>query len=444
MPTIQQPHFAKIRTWLNEIHQEKRAAATTKSGKAYSEPGGYVGETTHPSKDVDDGLEKAKEGERSSENESDVKKTEFKGNVNETPDNPGPKQEDLNLNMGVRQSATGEEPSVEDDYRTRQSEPGTSHPANMEIGEKYSAWVKKEAGELSNLANDILADIATGNGFGPALNIGNAPTEKAPATEKAAQSQPQAGNNVAAAQAGYELATLMGMSKESADQVTQNVIAETIKQAQTGADRVGAYLLSFMKESEALSKKSADATSGDESEAGPPAGGPGGIPPEALAAAAGPGGGAPPVGPGAGAGPDMGGPPPDAAGAGGPPGMGGGAGGAGGHDQALQELAMALMELGISPEELATAMSQGGPGGAGGPPPDAAGAGGPPGMGGPAGGPPPDAGGGPAEMGAKIASAVYNYKRSGKFKVAEAKTAAQRQQRDEMKRYVLEIMGNRG
>lgn len=428
MPTTQQPHFAKIRSWLNEIHREKQAAATTKSGKAYSEPGGYVGETTHPSKDVDDGLEKAQEGERSSENESDVKKQEWTGNVNETPDNPGPKQEDLNLNMGVRQSATGEQPEVEDDYRTRQSEPGTSHPANMELGEKYSAWVKKEAGELSNLANDILADIATGNGFEGALGNGKPPAQPAqPAAEKTAQTQqtqqtqPQqtqqpAGNNTAAAQAGYELAAFLGMNKEAADQVTENITGEIIKQAQLGADRVGAFVLSFVKESEALVKEAADPTAGDTGEGGgPPAGGPD---PAALAAAAGAGG--------------------DPAAGGAPPGAGGAGGG--GHDAALQELAMALMELGISPEELASAVAQGG-GGAGG----AGGAGGPPDAGAPPmappGGPDAMAAGGPPDMGAKIASAVYQYKRSGKFEVRPAKTAGERAQRNEMKRYIMEIMG---
>lgn len=456
MPTTQQsPHFAKIRSWLNEIHREKQAAATSKKGEAYAEPGSYEGQTTHPVKNVDDGLQKATEGARASENESDIKKQEWAGNVNETPDNPGPSQESLNRNMGTQQSATGEDPSVEDDYRGRQSDPGTSHPASMEVGEKYSAWVKKEAKALSGLANDILADIATGHGFAnPSNNAPTQPKQPEQPAEKAAQTdqttqQPQQtqSGNAAAAQAGYELAAFLGLNKEAADQVTENVAGELIKQAQMNADRVGSFLLSFTKESESLLKKAegddddtgADPTTGnkpdpnaiaaaaqaDASAGGLPMGGPGGP-------GGGPGG--PPVGgPG---GPDVGGPGgPDAGGPGGPGGAGGG-----GHDAALQELAMALMELGISPEELASAVAQGGAGGAG-PGPDAAGgAPGGPDMGG--GAPPgPMGAGSPADMGAKIASAVYQYKRSGKFEVRPAKTAGERAQRNEMKRYIMEIMG---
>jgi hypothetical protein len=81
------------------------------------------------------------------------------------------------------------------------------------------------------------------------------------------------------------------------------------------------------------------------------------------------------------------------------------------------------MELGIEPEQLAAAVQGGGAGG------DPAGAGAPP------------MEGSPAEMGGKIASAVKNYKRTGKFQVQSAKTAAERAYRNEMKKYILEIIG---
>ena len=407
MPQATRPKFAQIRSWLNEIHREKSAA--TKSSKAHSEFGGYAGETTHPSKDVDDGLEKATTGERASENEKDVKKMNFAGHVDETSENPGPKQEDLNYNIGVKQAPTGEAPEVEDDYKDRPDDPGTSHPANADdIGPKYGSWIKKEAAALSNLANEILADIATGVGLTSAPSV----TPVVDNTVKAAATQTEA------IQIGSTLDTLLGLDKSAADQAAQLVIAETIKQAQLGADRVGPYLLSYMQETEKLIKKA---------EGGPPM-----LPPDAA------GGGAP-VDPAMLAGAGAGGPPPGAegglppeAGAGGPPpgaegdvppGAEGGEGG-GDHEQALQELAMALMELGITPEELAQLSAGGGAEG-----------------GGPAAGGAPPAPGGPAEMGAKIASAVKNYKRSGKFRFTEAKTAAQQTQRAEMKRYITEILG---
>lgn len=46
-------------------------------------------------------------------------------------------------------------------------------------------------------------------------------------------------------------------------------------------------------------------------------------------------------------------------------------------------------------------------------------------------------------MGAKIASAVRGHMRSGRFRIAEAKTAQERQERDEIKGYILEITGHR-
>jgi hypothetical protein len=45
--------------------------------------------------------------------------------------------------------------------------------------------------------------------------------------------------------------------------------------------------------------------------------------------------------------------------------------------------------------------------------------------------------------GAKLASAAKQFKMSGKFKFEEAKTAAQRQARDQIKDYIKELVGVR-
>jgi len=71
-------------------------------------------------------------------------------------------------------------------------------------------------------------------------------------------------------------------------------------------------------------------------------------------------------------------------------------------DEAMQDLSMALMELGIDPAELAEATNKG--------------------------------------AAVKIASAVKNYRRSGKFRVEEAKTAKSRKLRDHIKQYILELV----
>lgn len=87
--------------------------------------------------------------------------------------------------------------------------------------------------------------------------------------------------------------------------------------------------------------------------------------------------------------------------------------GAPGGDDALQQLAAALMELGINPEEL---MAAGGKMAA-------------------------DTSAVLKERGAKltkVASAVQMFKRAGKFNFGETKSAAERQLRDRMKAYVRE------
>ena len=107
-----------------------------------------------------------------------------------------------------------------------------------------------------------------------------------------------------------------------------------------------------------------------------------------------------------------------------------GAEGAPSEDEAVQELAMALEELGIPPEALIQALHGGAEGGAEGGAPEM----------------PPAAG---PEMAPKMASvndlneigtAVINFKRSGKFQVKEARTKRSRQLRDIMKQHVLELV----
>jgi hypothetical protein len=105
------------------------------------------------------------------------------------------------------------------------------------------------------------------------------------------------------------------------------------------------------------------------------------------------------------------------------------------EDEAVQELAMALEELGIPPEALLQALSgAGGAGAEGGMPPEAGAA--------------PDAGMPPMEepkmAAAKdldaIGRAVVNFKRAGRFQVKEARTKRSRQLRDMMKQHVLELV----
>ena len=70
-------------------------------------------------------------------------------------------------------------------------------------------------------------------------------------------------------------------------------------------------------------------------------------------------------------------------------------------EQAMQQLAMALLELGIDPQQLAAAAS---------------------------------------ETGQKMAAAVQSFKQSGAFRFEEAKTPLQKSAREYMKGYVRELL----
>ncbi len=416
---INRPCFDQIKTWLKAVEGQTKQASAKKAEpneevdvapSAKKDPGGHCGATSHPSKSIDDGTQDAPEGSRARENEADVKK-DVPASVDETKPGSGGTQEERQMQIGTHKSETGMDPKVEDDYKSKKDDPGTTHPAKATVGEKYSSL--NELLAMHKKASDELL---------AAISVNLTPTTPETIKKASTESTKSTGLNDAA-QAGYKLAAVA----QNQDQLTSEaVLGQIIKEAYEDADRVGPFMIAYLAEREKIATEVKKA-------------GPDGAPEPPPDAAAAMGGGGPP--PDAGAPPDAGGPPPEmGGGAGGPPGAGGG-----GQEQALQELAMALMELGVSPEELAQiaqAMSgAGGPPGGGMMPPGAGGP--PPDMGAPppgAGGPPP---GSPAEMGAKVASAVKDFQRSGKFRVEAAKTAAQREYRDRMKSYILEIVGNR-
>lgn len=460
--------FSALGTLADEISgigkQASAAPRIKTAGPVPADPGGYQGPSSHPSTGIDNDVQNAEEGFRSSENTTDIKEDQGAPSVDSTPEatEGGGDADADQLQIGTDKSSTGNDPSVEDDYKDTKDDPGTSHPAKADNGgEKYaSVSLRDGIAKSAALGDSILADLA--NGFGNKLTAGikkAATAAAAPAKPAAAPAAPtsplaKAAATVAAAKgkpeelAGYELAEVLGVTKAAAFASVQASVEQTIRDAQIDADLFGSYFTTRMKM--AAGEISDEASSGEDhsaagdagsgkSDAGAPPADMGGGPGPDLAALAG-GGGAPPGGD-----PMAGGPPP---GAGGDP-AGGGAGGPS-PDAALQELAMALQELGIPLDQLAAAGAAGG--GAGGPPPGAGGP--PPGAGGPPGAPPMDptalAGGAPpmgdpaggAPSGMKLASAVRGFMRSGKFQIkAAAPGTPERKLRDEMKTYVLELVG---
>jgi len=498
--------FGALRALTDEITTEKTAAVRGKQAESPTpdDPGGYQGSSTHPTTSIDNRGQSASEGARSSENTADVNADQGEPGVNKAPDAKPGQQDEVQLNIGTQQSATGEDPSTEDDYKAGKDDPGSSHPAKTDNsaldGHKYAnASVGQLKGLHDSLCNGILADLANGHGTtltkealakaagAPATNpnegnlqpsaagentpsqpkaqmAGEAPSgEKqagaagglADAIEKAAAAiqagTPAAGN--ADLQAGYDLAAFLGIEKQGAQAVVAETLEATLQDAQLDADLFGSYMLAFQKraaEGPTPEEGEDHSGGGDDTSGASEAKGAGGE------TAGGGGGGGDPMG-GGGEGGSLG----DLLGGGGDPGglMGGGEmGGAPGgemggqpsEEEALMELVAALDELGIPIEQLAQAgggeMGGGEMGGGMGAPPMGGEMGGAPPMGGPDGGMPPMDGGAPAPPpmgeGMKLASAAHAFRRSGKYRFKEAADGTrQRVLREQMKGHLLELMG---
>ena len=73
--------MASTQSTMGTIESFLNTVGRVKAAEAHTEPGSIGGATAHPVKDVDDRTEVAKEGERSKENESDVKEDQGKVGV---------------------------------------------------------------------------------------------------------------------------------------------------------------------------------------------------------------------------------------------------------------------------------------------------------------------------------------------------------------------------
>ena len=459
MARMQRSLFAQLNALSEEIAQSAVKSAATKAaeGPTPADPGTYTGASSHPTAHVDNNVQNAETGARASEYESDIKKQQGALAVDNTPEfSQEGRQDEVQLNINTNAAATGEDPSSEKDFKGTKDDPGTSHPAKTDDGEKYSSVTFKEARDrAASLGNDILASLLNAStkqagGMPPALAkaLGD---KKAPAAGKPGLKGNQSkldvdkdgkiegsdlkslrgGKEAAddAFAAGYELAKELGVSKEAAEASVREICANTLREADEMADLFIGY----------FTTKRAAAAMGDAAEEGEDHGAEGDEGSGANAAPPDMGGGAPAGLESMMGGADAGGGDPSMAGAADP-----GAGGAPSENEAVQELAMALEELGIPPEALLQALqgAQGGGAGgaAGGDPTGGAMAGG--------GGMPPMGGAG-MEAEPKMASAnelhtigaaVVNFKRSGKFQVKEARTKRSRHLRDVMKQHVIELI----
>jgi hypothetical protein len=465
MSTSAQQSLSTIESYLAKVD------TNTKTAEAHTEPGSQGGETTHPSKNVDDRTETATTGARAKENEKDVKEDQGPPSVdsgseakNAAAKAAAAKQadtvgklgtaEDDQYNIGLRATPTGEDvPKTKTTKDDKGYKGKTSHPANTENSElnggKYAADLnadplEKLAAELGELGGAICATITAEAQKAAGDNGAGAGAPANQTNKTASANQPQVDPRLSQ-QAGWELAGLLNgkMDKAGADKLVHSTLVTVIKDAGDDANRV----ISFIQKWAAVANQSRVTKRAG----GPPDDGGGQEPPPPADA----GGGSSDGGgdPGAGAG----GPPPGADPSAGGGGLGGagGAGGAGGGD--VQQLLAMLQEMGISPQELEQAIAQeqaggggglggGGLGGAGGPPPPGAGGGmggpggPPPGMldaAGGAGGPPPGAGG-PPPMGAGGPPPGAGGPPPGGMQVAAADQTAIKQA---ARNYVMEVVG---
>ena len=430
--------FDELRSFLSEVEtqQEKAASAKkTKKAEANTEAGSYEGGTSHPVKSVDDQTEEAHEGARSSENSADIKNQVPAGGVDSASDST-PDQEDQQFDVGITSTSTGEDSANEDNFKGTKDDPGTTAKAKTEDGEKYSSMnFGKLKGLTEKKANALMAGIsvvlkqaelkgqqhkldvdADGKIEGSDLKSlrakGTPEQKKAPAAEMKA-----------AAAVCYDQAVQAGIdSDEDLHSFFKSASENLIRGALSAATATGEYLTAFNKQ---LGTKVAGQS--EEHEKGEGAGHE-----ESESPAEESGEEASDLGLDEG---DM------AAMAGGAPGAEGGDAGS------VDELLAALAEMGVTPDQLMQALG----GAGGGMPPEMAG-----GM------PPEMAGGMPPEMAApggdmmaaeaaapKMASAnpvagllkaAKARARSGKFQISAAKTAQQRQLRDEIKKCIAEIV----
>ncbi len=402
---------------LNSMAEDYRKEAAVKvANPVPADPGGMDGKSQHPSATVDNGCQTVSPGPHASENSTDIKEQQGAPSVENTADAKPGDDKDRSLNLGMQASYTGEDvPSP----KPGKDDPGTSSPAKVDDGEKFASLTFKQAHSLSSeLGNQILADLFT--------ELGKE------AAAPAAPAAPAATTKEAQFREGYELAGAMGLSKEAAEAQVYDIAAQTLRDAALEAELVGNYFKTASDEAaegedhSTPSGKSEDGGSGagegegsgDASMAAGGGGSGGGAPAGDPLAGLG-GGGAPPAGPG-----------PDA-------------GGGVSQEQALQELVMAMQELGITPEMLEQAAGGMGGGMGGGAPPAgdplAMGAAGAPPAG--AGGPPPGAGGPPPEAMklASLAREARKFMRSGKFEFKQAASKEARQLRNRMKAHLLEL-----
>lgn len=234
-------------------------AKVTKSAESYTEPGSIGGSTSHPSGKTEDQTEAAQTGSRASEYTSDIKKDQGEMGVEAAGDPPGSQEAQQEKIGPVSSKSTGTDPANEtSSVKGTKEDPGTSHPATTEDGEKYGSAAEKLAALVKAIDADgrqILAHFAKQSGATEAAPA--APAAKQ-AAEKPAASPASAApdeETLKAAQAGYDLANLLAdvdmpvEDKRACDESVYGQVRQIVSVADYAATKV-AMMLAGQKQAE--------------------------------------------------------------------------------------------------------------------------------------------------------------------------------------------------
>lgn len=223
-----------------------------------------MGETSHPTKNLEDGTMEASEGARSAENSKDVKEDQGPAGVeSQSKGFPGG-QDSVTLNIGVESAATGEDPSSETERADDgMKDPGgylgeTSHPAKLDKVANTARRVISLTKAAADLGAKVLSDMAQES---KAANVANAP---APAKKAAAC----VGCSEDPCNCETKLASAHGnvpaFDKQAEAAVIVDGYVETIKTAYEAADRVASALIEINRSEKAAQNKNRTKKSDDD------------------------------------------------------------------------------------------------------------------------------------------------------------------------------------
>ncbi len=223
------------------------------------------GDTTHPVGKAESDTQPAQEGSQGTANDKIEAESYPQGVGSATANDTGSPESDAENVMNPGKT-TGKAPEVEDDYKMKPSDPGTSHPADAsklaqllkqseELGRKLVAAIAAEVDEPKQAQ---LQPAGTG---APVVAAGTPAPASAAATVPAAEQKAAGAElaDVAAAAAG----DASPADKLAADAIVTEHIEFVVRDALRAAEKTAEYLRGFADSETAASKTANDDENGE-------------------------------------------------------------------------------------------------------------------------------------------------------------------------------------